>query len=195
MIKYALACACGYKFDAWFPNSDSYDDQRAKNLVQCPLCDGTTVSKQIMSPAITRGRRGDPKRDNRHRQNQEQEREQEQERGYEIPDNAGGACPQPPQAEPASRPSPPSAGESGPPPSPQALEKYIAAAREHIRENYTDVGDKFADEATAMHDGDAPERPIYGRATKEEVKTLVENEIPIAPLPDVLAPLPPKKIN
>ena len=34
-----------------------------------------------------------------------------------------------------------------------------------------------------MHDGDAPERPIYGEAKIEEAKALIEDGVPVAPLP------------
>ena len=45
------------------------------------------------------------------------------------------------------------------------------------------VGDKFAEEARAMHDGESPERSIYGKTTKQEAKLLLEEGIPVMPLP------------
>ena len=41
-----------------------------------------------------------------------------------------------------------------------------------VEANAEDVGDNFADEARAIHDGDAPERSIYGQAKPEEAKQL-----------------------
>ena len=42
---------------------------------------------------------------------------------------------------------------------------------------------QFAREARAMHLGDAPERAIYGEAKPDEAKALIEDGIPVAPLP------------
>ena len=42
---------------------------------------------------------------------------------------------------------------------------------------------KFADEARKMHDGDAPERAIYGEAKLDDAKKLIEDGVPVAPLP------------
>jgi hypothetical protein len=45
------------------------------------------------------------------------------------------------------------------------------------------VGDKFADEARKIHDGDADVRGIYGEATNEEARALIEDGIDFMPLP------------
>ena len=52
-----------------------------------------------------------------------------------------------------------------------------------IEENTEDVGSNFATEARAIHDGDAEERNIRGKATTTEVKSLLEDGIKVAPLP------------
>jgi hypothetical protein len=65
----------------------------------------------------------------------------------------------------------------------------ISRVRRHVEENFDDVGDSFAREARAIHEGKAEERGIYGQATPAEVRELVEDGVPIAPLP----PEPPKK--
>ena len=67
--------------------------------------------------------------------------------------------------------------------------------REHIKDNFDYVGDKFADEARKMHAGESEERAIWGEATAEEAKALEEEGVPASPLPPVLAPTPPKKLN
>lgn len=61
--------------------------------------------------------------------------------------------------------------------------------RQHVEENFDNVGDNFAKEARAIHEGEAEARGIYGQATPAEVKELVEDGVPVAPLP----PEPPKK--
>ena len=61
--------------------------------------------------------------------------------------------------------------------------------RRHVEANFDDVGDTFAREARAIHEGKAEDRGIYGQATPAEVRDLVEDGVPIAPLPAE----PPKK--
>lgn len=61
--------------------------------------------------------------------------------------------------------------------------------RRHVEENFDDVGDSFAAEARAIHEGRAEDRGIYGQATPKEVRELVEDGVPVAPLPGE----PPKK--
>ena len=61
--------------------------------------------------------------------------------------------------------------------------------RRHVEENFDDVGDAFAAEARAIHEGRSEDRGIYGQATATEVRELVEDGVPVAPMP----PEPPKK--
>lgn len=70
-----------------------------------------------------------------------------------------------------------------------------AKVREHIKDNFDYVGDKFADEARKMHAGESDERAIWGEATSEEAQALAEDGIPAAPLPPEVAPTSPKKLN
>lgn len=72
-------------------------------------------------------------------------------------------------------------------PDPGPLEKL----RDHVEKTSTYVGGTFAKEARAMHDGDAPDRAIYGEATPEEVRALISDDIPVMPLPF----LPRKRTN
>lgn len=62
-------------------------------------------------------------------------------------------------------------------------EKALSSLRKHVEQNSDYVGTGFAKEARAMHLGDAPERAIWGEAGKEEAKALIDDGIPIAPLP------------
>ena len=59
----------------------------------------------------------------------------------------------------------------------------LGRVRRHVEETFDDVGDAFATEARAIHEGRAEDRGIYGQATSQEVRELVEDGIPIAPLP------------
>ena len=59
----------------------------------------------------------------------------------------------------------------------------IKELRKKVEKSCEYVGDKFAEEARAMHDGESPERSIYGKTTKQEAKLLLEEGIPVMPLP------------
>lgn len=140
MIKYALLCDQDHEFEAWFSNSDSYDDQVARHLVECPHCGSLDVRKALMAPAVRTSRKRAA--------------------------------------------------------SPEEQAKQMASkVRAHIRDNYDYVGDDFASEARAMHKGEKPERLIYGETSAEESKSLKDDGVPVTPLPDALAPTPPKKVN
>ncbi len=75
------------------------------------------------------------------------------------------------------------------------LKQMASKVRAHIRDNYDYVGDEFASEARAMHEGEKPERLIYGETSAQESKALADEGVPVTPLPDALAPTPPKKVN
>jgi len=140
MIRYALKCSSDHAFEAWFGNSSAYDEQLAKNLIECPHCGDTSVRKAVMAPNIA-----SPKK-----------REQS---------------------------------------SQTMMMEMAGKVRAHIRDKFDYVGDKFATEARAMHEGNKPHRDIYGETTPEESKALVEDGVPCAPLPPALAPVPDKKLN
>lgn len=55
--------------------------------------------------------------------------------------------------------------------------------REHVETNSDYVGLRFADEARAMHEGRSQTRSIHGEARPEDAKKLIEDGVPIAPLP------------
>ncbi len=64
-------------------------------------------------------------------------------------------------------------------------EQAMAELKRKIEENSDYVGMNFAKEARAIHDGTAPERAIYGEARPDEAKKLIEDGVPVAPLPFV----------
>ncbi|GIX13838.1 MAG: hypothetical protein KatS3mg118_1797 [Paracoccaceae bacterium] len=79
---------------------------------------------------------------------------------------SGGAEPERPLSAPAS-----------------AAEQFLAELRRRIEAGTEDVGRRFAAEARAIHAGEAPQRPIRGEATLAEARALIEDEIPVLPLP------------
>ena len=137
MIRYALSCDAGHEFEGWFGSSSDYDDQSARGMVSCPVCDSAAVRKQIMAPAVAGTKR------------------------------TRGEAPAIPR---------------------EMMMQAMAKVRAHVEETFDYVGDAFAKEARDIHEGKSEERGIYGEATPAEVKGLVEDGVPVAPLP----PAPPK---
>ena len=70
-----------------------------------------------------------------------------------------------------------------PEPTPQQVRQFMAGYRKYVEENADYVGPKFPEEARKIHHGETEERHIYGEATPNEVKDLVEEGVDIAPLP------------
>ncbi len=62
-------------------------------------------------------------------------------------------------------------------------EQALAEIKKKIEENSDYVGSDFASEARAIHNGDSPERSIYGEARVDDAKALIDDGIPVAPLP------------
>ena len=84
------------------------------------------------------------------------------------------------------------AQKSAPAVDPKMREMMMTAmgeVRRQVEENFDYVGDRFAKEARDIHEGKSEERGIYGEASPQEVKALVEDGIKVAPLP----PTAPKK--
>lgn len=129
MIRYALRCAEGHRFESWFASGAEYDRLGAARLLTCAVCGGAGVEKDMMAPGVR--------------------------------PNAEG-----PLSAPAS-------------PAEQALTE-LRRKIEAVSEN---VGTNFAAEARRIHAGDAPARPIIGEARPAEARALIEDGVPIAPLP------------
>ncbi len=73
---------------------------------------------------------------------------------------------------------------AGPPPEMREMMMQAAeAVRQHVEDNFDYVGQDFADEARAIHKGEAEQRPIYGEASAAQIKSLAEDGVPVAPMP------------
>jgi len=75
----------------------------------------------------------------------------------------------------------------------KALLAKLATAQARALAGSRWVGGEFAAEARAMHAGDKPDAPIHGQASVAEARQLVEEGVPIAPLP--LPVTPPETVN
>jgi len=62
-------------------------------------------------------------------------------------------------------------------------EEALAQMRKQVEDNSDYVGLSFAKEARAMHLGEVPERSIYGEAKLDEARQLLEDGVPVMPLP------------
>ncbi len=154
MIRYALRCEQGHGFDSWFPSSSAYDRQVKQGLVECPRCGSVKVEKAIMAPQIARKKGRDP---------------------VSEPAVAETATPAPVQA--LAEPSPLMLSQE------RELRAKLRELREHITKVADNVGPGFADEARKMHYGEIEHRPIYGQASTDEARALIDEGIEVMPLP------------
>ena len=165
MIKFSLQCSQGHGFEAWFADSASFEDQRERGLVTCPHCNDASVQKTLMKPNVQGEKR--PGQQGRKR------------RSAASIDPARDAV-----ANPCARSDHLSAE--------QLVAEQVAAARQFfhavratVQKTHEDVGDKFAEEARAIHDGEKPDRGIRGKPSKEQVDALLDDGIEVMPLPDI----------
>lgn len=69
----------------------------------------------------------------------------------------------------------------------QQLQAQLLNAMRQVLANTEDVGDRFADQARAMHHGDIDPRSIRGRTTPDVAMALIEEGIDVIPLPAIPA--------
>jgi hypothetical protein len=157
MIRYSLRCERDHTFESWFQDSRAYDSQVRRKLVSCPVCGSAKVEKAIMAPRIA------------------------SRKGRERPEAVPAPVPAPTSAEATSTPAPAST------PLMMAQERELRAKlkelRDHIIKNADNVGEKFPNEARKMHYGEIEHRPIYGEASPEEARALIEEGVEVSPLP------------
>jgi hypothetical protein len=78
---------------------------------------------------------------------------------------------------------------------PEPIKAMLEDMKAKIEKTHDYVGDTFAREVRAMHEGETEERPVYGEATANEVRALIEDDIPVAPLPAMISPKGIKGLN
>jgi hypothetical protein len=154
MIHYNLRCKKGHAFESWFQSSSAYETQEKRKLVSCPVCGSTKVERAIMAPQIVSKKSRDT--------------------------TASEPLPVPvPAAEviPPSSPTPLLMAQEA------ELRTKLKELRDHIVKNADNVGEKFPNEARKMHYGDIEHRPIYGEASPDEAKALIDEGVEVMPLP------------
>jgi hypothetical protein len=135
VISFSLSCSKGHAFEGWFSSAAAFESQQAEGSLFCPFCGTADVSKALMAPAITTGRKKESVRV-----------------AANIPDDAEALA---------------------------ALRKI----RHDLTENAEYVGKRFAEEARKIHYQEAEKRGIYGEASPDEVRSLLDEEIEFHPLP------------
>jgi hypothetical protein len=63
------------------------------------------------------------------------------------------------------------------------LRAKLKELRDHIVKSADNVGERFPNEARKMHYGDIEHRPIYGEASSDEARALIEEGVEVTPLP------------
>ena len=154
MIKYTLICDKKHEFESWFADSAAFDKQAKRKLVACPVCDSVKVEKAIMAPRVAAKKGRVP---------------------IEMPAPAAEA--------PAATPAPAPAPVAMISPIEQEFRAKLKELREHLVKNADNVGEKFPEEARKMHYGETEHRSIYGVASPDEAKELLEEGIECHPLP------------
>jgi len=154
MIRYALRCERDHAFESWFQSSSAFDSQLKRKLVACPVCESTKVEKAIMAPRVV-SKKG---------------------RESAVPVAAPAPAPAPaPEAAPGAQ-SLLMAQE-------RELRAKLKELRDHIVKNADNVGERFPNEARKMHYGEIEHRPIYGEASPEEARALIDEGVEVSPLP------------
>jgi hypothetical protein len=63
------------------------------------------------------------------------------------------------------------------------LRVKLKELRDHIVRNADNVGERFPNEARKMHYGEIEHRPIYGEASADEARALIDEGVEVSPLP------------
>jgi hypothetical protein len=162
MIHYQLCCESGHEFDGWFKDSNNFDRQVKRGLVNCPVCGSDEIRRALMAPGIRKKGGGaapvieaDP-----------------------ALRAAGGPAA---GASPARPPAPGNQSAGGV--MPDQVRAALLKLRAEVEKNCDYVGPEFANEARRIHNGEAPPRGIYGESTEAEVEALEDDGIGVAQIP------------
>lgn len=157
MILYDLKCGAGHVFEAWFRNSQTFDEQREAQAVACPVCGNDDVSKAPMAPNIST-------------------------RSKTIAINRDGEAPAP-AARSSMHAMARGDGEKQAELYSKALREALEQVRAHVEANFDYVGRSFPEEARRIHYGEAEPRPIYGDASPQESAALREEGVEVVEIP------------
>ena len=130
MIIFNLECKlCGVNFEGWFENSAEFEIQKKQNIINCPSCNSSSITKALMTPNVSKKSNSKDKKIKK------------------------------------------------------TIATNISKYKKIIEKNFDYLGDNFTEEAKKIKYGEAKDRPIYGEATIEQTKELIDEEINVEPLP------------
>lgn len=193
MIIYKLKCDINHTFECWFQNSESFDIQKKKNLLSCPFCASSIISKAPMAPRLAF-----------------QKSEKSENYISELPSHASqitagtsstlasevyntqndltGAIH---MAKDGDKTSLFSSAEITLPISEETttahpatlVRKALLDLKALVKQHCDDVGGRFTEEARRMHYGETKKRNIYGQASLEEIIELHQEGVEVSALP------------
>lgn len=166
-----LRCQQHHFFEGWFASEHDFQSQLARGLVECPLCCDKSIQKMPSAPRLNLGG------------HQAAGAGSENHPRHLVGESADSPETPPRQSTVVDALLDPTAEQSNRSPTEQAA--FFKALRQAVA-NTEDVGDKFADEARAMHYGDAQARSIRGQASAREAQELLREGIDVMPLPPLL---------
>ncbi len=161
-----LQCGQQHSFEGWFGSEEDFQSQLARGLVECPMCADRAVVKMPSAPRLNFGGRAPPGTDN--------------ESASSAPPSSAAAVASDARVSTELTTTADKSPQSGPSPEQQAA--FLNAVRQ-VLANTEDVGDRFANQARAMHYGDAEPRSIRGQTTQREAVELIEEGIDVMALP------------
>ena len=174
MIKYQLICCHEHEFEGWFSNSSAFDEQCAAGYVDCPICGVGDVRRALMAPNLNSPKsRQDPELP-------ALPKAEEVAQAVTGTEAVASDKPQPAKDNPLDKLSP---GDQSAVVG--AAMTILRDMHKRVKKDFTNVGDKFADEAREMHHGEKDQKPIYGTTTQDERDALEDEGIMYHHLPDL----------
>jgi hypothetical protein len=155
MIRYSLICQRRHSFESWFADSAAYDKQAKRGLVTCPHCGSAKVEKAIMAPQVA-----DSKQKRRAKAGKELAAKSREAKPQAAPENMPVVSPQE-----------------------RELRAKLKELRDHMTSKADNVGKKFTEVARKMHYGEIEHRSIYGEASSDQAKEMIDEGIEVYPIP------------
>ncbi len=160
MKVFNLRCSLDHRFEGWFSSEDDYVGQTERGILICPICGNQSIERLPSAPRlqVSKGRQS------------------QRESAAQAAGSTASAA---------------AASQQGENPLLQrelTMQSMWLQAVRHVMAHTDDVGDRFPEEARRIHYGEVDDRPIRGRASKDEAEALREEGIEVMslPLPDAL---------
>lgn len=160
MIRYSLRCKKDHTFESWFASSDAFEKLAAKKQVVCPECGSRSVEKALMAPRVVKS---EAKSSSKRAANAAAKRAVAAAAAASVPE-----APAPGLQHVAAQ---------------KELIEVVRKLRDEVVAKAEYVGPRFSEEARKIHYEEAPARGIYGEATADEARALLEEGVEVMPLP------------